>query len=103
LIGAVAEFETIEKCVGSLGALAGVDSEVGAVEEENLASREGEIEIRTLLHDSYQALDDDLFGPDVVRANPCLAAGWADAGAEDASGCRLACAVWAEEAEDFSG
>jgi len=73
LIGAVTKFEAVEQRVGTLGALVRIDSEISAVEEQNLARGEGEIKIGTLRHDSNQPFDGNLFFPDIEVANPCLA------------------------------
>jgi hypothetical protein len=72
------------------------------VKGEDLASGESEVEIGTLRHNSNQALNRDLFLPDVVVADPGLSRIWPHARGEDADGCGLPCTVWTEETEDFA-
>src|SRR5208337_1782769 len=103
LVGTVGEFEAIEQFFRALAALAGIDAKVGAVEKQNLASGQRKIKVGTLLHDADQAFDRDLFRPDVVLANPSLAAGRTHAGGENSHGRRLARAVRSEQTEDLSG
>jgi hypothetical protein len=51
-----------------------IDTEVRAVEQQDLARGEREIEIRTLAHDADQPLHFHLLRPHVVVADPCLPA-----------------------------
>ena len=79
------------------------DAEVRRVENQNLARRQGEIEIRTLRHDSDQPLDLGLLLPYVVIADPGLSAGGAHPRGENADRGGLARAVGPEQSEDLSG
>ena len=72
------------------------------MEEQNFASGERKIEIRTLRYHSDQPLDRDLIPPDIMLANPSLAAGRSHAGGEDSNRRRLARAVRSEQTEDLS-
>ncbi len=78
-------------------------AKIGAVEGEDLASGQREIQIRALRDHADQPLDGDLLLPDVVFADERLAAGGTDACRKNADGCGLAGAVGAEKAEDFPG
>src|SRR5208337_427639 len=102
LIGAVAKLEPLQQTIGAPGTLLGIQTEIRAVEEQNLASGEGEVEVGTLRDNANQAFDRDLFLPDVVLANPGLPAGWPHARGED-SHCRgLAGAIGPQQAENFA-
>jgi hypothetical protein len=87
LIGTIGEFEAVEECFGALGALLRGKAEVGAMEDQNLARRQGKIQIGALGYYADQALDGNLRFPDVVFAYKCLSAGGANARGEDANGC----------------
>src|SRR5208283_176394 len=102
LIAAVAELKAIEQGVGSLGTFVGVQAKVGAVKEQNFASGERKIKIRTLSHDSDEPLHSNLFLPDIELADPGLAGGGPHTGGEDTYRRGLACSVGTEQAEDFS-
>src|ERR1700694_5088903 len=102
LIGAISELEALEKGFRTLGAFVRGKAEIGAVEGQNLTRGKREIKIRTLGNNANQALDGNLFPPDVVFANKGLSAGWADARSENANGGGLASAVGPQQAEDFS-
>jgi hypothetical protein len=102
LIGAIRQLEALEKGFGAFGAFLGAKAKVSAVESQNLTSGEGKVEIGALRYDSDEALDGDLFLPDVVFADERLAAGGAHARGQDADGRGLSGAVRSQEAEDFS-
>src|ERR1700686_676906 len=102
LIGPVTEFEAIEQRLRTLGSLPGIEAEIGAVEEQNFASGERKIKIRTLRYHSNQPLDRDLLLPDIMLANPSLAASRSRAGSEDSNRRRLARAVRSQQTEDLS-
>src|SRR6202521_65900 len=102
LIGPVTEFEAIEERFRTLGSLPGIEAEIGAVAGHNFASVERKIKIRTLRHHSNQPLDRDLILPDIMLANPSLAARRSNAGGEDSYRRRLARAVRPQETEDLS-
>src|SRR5205823_12960311 len=69
LVGTVDELKAVEQCVRSLRPLHGAEAEIGAVENQNLAGREGEIQVGALRHDPNQALDRRLFFPNIVLAD----------------------------------
>ena len=102
LIGAVGELEALEKRFRALVALVRAETKIGAVKNENFASRQRKVEIGTLGYDANQPFDGGLFFPDVMFADPGLASGRADARGENADGCRFSRAVRAEQAENFA-
>ena len=73
------------------------------MKEQNFASGQSKIEIGTLLHHSNQSLDYDLLPPDIVLANPGLAAGRPYARSENSHGRRFARAVRPKQTKDFAG
>ena len=101
--GAIGQLEFLEQFVCALAAFFGWDAEVSRVENQNLASREGEIVIGTLRHDSDQPLHCGLLVPDLMIANPGMATGCADSGRENANGRGFTRAVGPEQSEDFAG
>src|SRR5262245_32103354 len=72
------------------------------MEEQDLASRECEVEIRTLPDDADQALHFDLLCPHVVITDPHLTTGWPHARGQNSDRRRLARAVWTKQSEDLS-
>src|SRR5262245_52591294 len=86
VVGAVVQPELVEEFVGAAVALLDALSEVGAVESENLAGGQREVEVRALLYHADEALGLDLFLPDVVRADEGAPAGGFGAGGENADG-----------------
>jgi len=102
LVGVIGELEAFEEGFGALGAFVRTETEIGAVEDKNFACGKREIKIRALGYHADQALDGDLFLPDIVLPDERLAGGWADPRGEDADSRRLAGAVGAEQSEDFS-
>ena len=100
---AVGKFELFEQAVRV--ALAGlvVLAEVGAVEGEDLARGQGEIEIGSLRDDADQALGLYLLLPDVELSDEDASAGGLRARGQNADGGRFARAVGTEQAEDLAG
>ena len=92
----------VQQFGGARFALAGGLAEVGAVEQQDFAGGEGEIEIGPLRDHADQALGRDLLLPHVVLADEGAAGGRADARGEDADGSGFAGAVGAEQAEDLA-
>src|SRR5262245_42217111 len=72
------------------------------MEEQDLASRECEVEIRTLPDYADQALHFDLLCPHVVIADPHLTTGRSHARSQNSDRRRLARAVWTKQSEDLS-
>ena len=87
---------------GATGALGRGDAIIGAMKHQDLASGQREIQIRALLHDADQALGFDLLAPDVMFADPRLAARGPHARGQDSEGGGLAGAVGAQKSEDLS-
>ena len=63
------ELESLEQLLRARNSRGRGHPEIGAVEREDLARREREVEIRPLRHDADQALDGDAILPDVVVAD----------------------------------
>src|SRR5262249_10463940 len=103
LIGAVDELELLEKLRGPGLPLRRRNAEVGAMENEDLPSGQGKIEIGALRNDADEALGRHTVRPDFVRTHPRAPGGRAQAGREDAVRGRLARAVRAKQAEDLAG
>ena len=103
LVGAVRELKTLEKALRAARALRGRDPEVRAVEEEDLARGQREVEVRPLRHDADPPLDGDSADPDLLLADPGAARRRPDARRQHADRRRLAGAVRAEQAEDLAG
>src|SRR5262247_2122139 len=85
LVGAIPQLETIEQCFGALGAFWHVQAEIGAMEGQNLKSRQGKIKVWALGNDPDQSFDSDLLFPDVMAADPGLAAGRPNPCGEDSN------------------
>ena len=66
VVGAVGELELLEQLGGAPLALAGALAEVGAVEQQDFARGEGEIQVGPLRHHADQPLGLHLLLPDVV-------------------------------------
>ena len=75
VVGAVGELELFEQLAGAARALAGALAEVGAVEQQDFARGEGEIEVGPLRHHADQALGLHLLPPDVEFADEGAPAG----------------------------
>jgi hypothetical protein len=103
LVGAIRQLEAIEQDAGALGAFVRTEAEIGSVEEENLARGEREIQVRALRHDSDLTLGSRLVAPDVISADPCSAAGWANASGQNTDGGRLSRPIGAEEPKMWPG
>src|SRR5262249_56532945 len=103
LVGAVDELDPLEKRRRSRMPLRRRHAEVGAVESEDLSSREWKIEIGALGNDADQALGRYTVRPHLVGSDPRAARGGTDTGGEDSDCRRLAGAVGAEQAEDLAG
>src|SRR4029077_12525412 len=101
--GAIGQLEFFEQFIGALAAFFRRDAEVRCVENEDLACRQREIVVGTLRHDSDEPLYGGLLLPDLVIANPRIAASRPHSCCKDANRGGLACAVWAEQSENFSG
>ena len=102
LVGAVRQLEFVEQLVGAPGALAAALPEVGAVKHQDLARREGEIQVGPLRHYADQPLGLHLLLPDVELAHKRAPAGGPGAGGQDADGGGFAGAVRAEQSEDLA-
>ena len=71
LVRAIDELKALEKSLGARHPLRRRDTEVGAVEQENLPRRERKVEVRALGHDADAFLDRYPALPDLVLADPC--------------------------------
>src|SRR5215213_1942519 len=71
------------------------------MKEQDLASREREVEIWPLRDDANESLHFYLLCPNVVVADPRLAARWPHASCKNPDCRRLAGAVWTKQAKDF--
>src|ERR1700674_4893046 len=102
LIGPVTEFEAIEQRLRTLGSLPCIEAEIAAVEKQYVASVERKVKVRTLRYHSNQPLDRDLILPDIMLANPSLAARRSHACCKVSYRRRLARAVRSQQTEDLS-
>ena len=103
LISTIRELEFFEQRCSPFIPLFCAESEVRAVEGENLAGCQREIQIRALRDNSDQTFNRRLLFPDLMLADPGFTAGGTHARGEHADGGGLSGAVRTEKSEDFSG
>ena len=78
--------ESVEQSLGPFGPLRRRQPEIGTVKGEDLDGCQGKVEVGPLTDDSNEALDGNLFLPDVMPADPRLVAGWSHPGGQYANG-----------------
>ena len=101
-VGAVGELELLQQFVGAPLPLARALPEVGAVKQQDLARRQGEIQVGPLRHHADQPLGLHLLLPHVVFADEGAPAGGLRARGQDADGGRFSGAIRPEQPEDFA-
>ena len=102
LIAAIGKLEFFEQAVSSLIPFFRSQPEVRTMKNQNFARGQRKIQVGPLRHHSNQHLDRNLVLPDLIFANPSVAAGCAHSGRENANRGGFPRSIRSQQAKDFA-